>query len=151
MLIGFGISTKRDGQKKDTLVNIEYSKDFVINIVTEDLVVPMNQSSYEYPGDVSEFKEAELTPVKADIVKSPLVAESPVNLECRVKQILEFEYSARCSYFVIGEVQMVHIQDELYVNGEIQMAQLKAVARLGGQFYCRTRDLFELKRPQPLA
>jgi flavin reductase (DIM6/NTAB) family NADH-FMN oxidoreductase RutF len=151
MIIGFGTGSKRDGTKKDTLLNIEYSKDFVINAVTEDLVVPMNQSSYEYPGDVSEFQKVGLTPVKADLVKSPLAAESPVNMECRVVKILEFGDIKRRSYFIIGEILLVHIKDELCINGEIQTDKLKAVARLGGQFYCRTGDVFEIERPQPLA
>jgi flavin reductase (DIM6/NTAB) family NADH-FMN oxidoreductase RutF len=151
MTIGFGTGSKRDGQKKDTLINIEYSKDFVINAVTEDLVRPMNQSSYEYPGDVSEFEKVGLTPVKADMVKSPLVAEAPVNMECRVVKILEFGDVERRSYFIIGEILLVHIKDELYINGEIQMAKLKAVARLGGQLYCRTEDVFEIERPQTLS
>jgi flavin reductase (DIM6/NTAB) family NADH-FMN oxidoreductase RutF len=149
MLIGFGVSTKRDGQKKDTLANIEFSKDFVINVVTEDLAVPMNQSSYPYPGHISEFKEAGLTPIKADIVTSPMVAESPINMECRMQQILEFGGGARRAYFIIGEIVMVHVWDALYINGEIQMSALKAIARLGGQVYCRTGDLFIMENPQP--
>src|SRR4030042_3856366 len=88
--IGFSISRYRDGRKKDTLVNIEFSKDFVINIVTEELVDAMNQASKDYPSYVDEFKEVGLTPVKGDRVRSPMVQESPINLECRLKQIIEF-------------------------------------------------------------
>lgn len=146
-LVHISIGRKRDGQKKDTLVNIEFSKDFVINVVNEDLAEAMNQSSAEYPGDVDEFKEVGLTPVKADIVKSPMVAESPVNMECQLVQILEFGDLPRRTSVVIGEVVRVHIKDELYVNGEIQVSALRALGRLGGHLYCRTTDIIEMERP----
>ena len=67
----------------------------------------------------------------------------------RMDQIIEFgEAPRRCS-FIIGEVVRVHIKDELYINGDIQMSELKAIGRLGGELYCRTTDIFEMKRPSP--
>jgi len=147
-LIQINIGWKKDGQKKDTLVNIEFSKDFVVNVVNEALAEAMNQSSAEYPPNVDEFKEVGLTPVKADIVKAPMVAESPVNMECQLVQTLEFGDLPRRSSVVIGEVVRLHIKDELYVNGEIQMFELRVVGRLGGGLYCRTTDIFELERLQ---
>jgi len=151
MLIGFGVGRKRDGQKKDTLVNIEFSRDFVVNTVTETLAQAMNQASANYPSHVDEFKEVGLTPVKADIVKPPMVAESPINMECRLLQILEFGDLPRRGSFIIGEVVQVHIRDEFCINNEIQMSKLKAIARMGGELYCRTTDIFEMKRPDPFA
>ena len=71
MLIGFTVASKRDGQKKDTLVNIEFSRDFVLNVVTESLAEAMNQTSKDYPIDVDEFKEIGLTPVEADRADRP--------------------------------------------------------------------------------
>ena len=147
MLIGFTIGRKRDGQKKDSLANIESSREFVINVVTETLAEAMNQTSKDYPSHVDEFKEAGLTPVNADIVKPPMVAESPVNMECRLVQSLEFGDAPRYNTFVIGEVVRIHIKDDLYVNDKIQISRLKAIGRLGGEFYCRTTDMFEMKRP----
>ena len=137
----------RLGQKKDTLINIEFTKDFVINIVNEELAEAMNQSSAEYPSDVDEFKEVGLTPVKADVVKSPMVAESPVNMECQLVQILEFGELPRITSIAIGEVVRVHIKDGLLVNGEIPTSALMALGRLGGNLYCRTTDLIEMDRP----
>lgn len=145
--VHINIGRKRDGQKKDTLVNIEFSKDFVVNVVNEALAEAMNQSSAEYPIDVDEFREVGLTPVKADIVKSPMVAESPVNMECQLVEILEYGDLPRRASVVIGEVVRVHIKEEFYVNGEIQMSALRALGRLGGDLYCRTTDIFEMKRP----
>ena len=75
MVVGFSVGSYRDGQKKDTLRNIELTNDFVINVVTENLASAMNVTSAPYPSEVSEFVKAGLTPVKADIVNAPMVAE----------------------------------------------------------------------------
>lgn len=146
LLLGLNVVWKRDGQKKDTQVNIEFSRDFIINVVTESLAEPMNQAAKDYPIDVDEFKEVGLTPVRADIVKSPMVAESPINMECRLVQIIEFG-DARRTGFIIGEVVRVHIKDEVYINGEVDPSKLKAIGRLGGALYCRTTDIFEMESP----
>jgi flavin reductase (DIM6/NTAB) family NADH-FMN oxidoreductase RutF len=146
-LIVLYISWRRDGQKKDTLRNIEFSKEFVINVVTEDLAEPMNQSCFEYPPDVSEFKEVGLTPVKSEVVKAPRLAESPINMECRALQIMEFGKVPEGGHVVIGEVLVVHIMDEVWVDDQIDMSKLKAIGRLGGDFYCRTTSTFEMHRP----
>ncbi len=145
LLVGFNVSWRRDGRKKDTLVNTEFAKDFVVNVVTEDLAEAQHRASKDCPPDVSEFEEAGLTPVRADLVKSPMVGESPINMECRLVQILVFGEPPRQTAFIIGEVVRVHIKDELCVNGEIKMSQLKAIGRMGGDLYCRTRGTFELK------
>ena len=149
-ILGFHASEKGGRQKKDTVVNVEFTRDFVVNIVNEALVDAANRASDSYPSNVDEFKEVGLAPVPSDLVKSPRVGESPINLECRLMQILQFGDASRQSSFIIGEVVRIHIKDELYVNDEIQMPELKAVARMGGKFYCRTRDLFEIERPEPL-
>lgn len=138
---------KRARQRKDTIRNMEFSRDFVINVVTEALADPMNQSSADYPSDVSEFDEVGLTPVKSDLVKAPRVAESPINMECRVITILNFGIFPDSTEVAIGEILRVHVQDEICVNGAIDMHKLKAIARLGGELYCRTTDIFEIKRP----
>ena len=147
MLVGFSVGRQRGGQKKDTLANIEFSRDFVINVVTEPLAEAMNQASADYPSDIDEFKEVGLTPVKADMVKPPMVGESPITMECRLEQILEFGHAPRLSSFIIGHVVRVHIRDELYSNEELQVSKLKAVGRLCLASYCRTTDIFEMMGP----
>ena len=148
VVVGFGIGPKRDGGKKDTLVNVEFAGDFVINVVTEGLAEAMNLTSGEYPPEIDEFKEAGLTAVPGDRVKSPRVGESPLNMECRLLQILEFGEAPRVNRFVIGEVLQIHVQEELLVNNLVKAERLKPVGRLGEDFYCRTQDIFEMKRPQ---
>src|SRR5512136_1500688 len=81
--VGFGVARYRDGRKKDTLRNIELTKEFVINVVTEDLAEAMNLTSTPYPPGVSEFDKVNLTPIKGELVSPALVSESAISLECR--------------------------------------------------------------------
>src|SRR3989304_4104998 len=114
MLGGFSISTYRAGQKKDPLVNIEFNQEFVVNLVTNELTDAMNATAPGFPPEVSEFDKSGMTPVKSDLVKPPRVAESPVNMECRMAQILEVGQAPNLSRFVIGEVLRVHVRDDFY-------------------------------------
>ncbi len=149
MVVGFSVGMTRDGQKKDTLRNVEITKEFVVNVVTGDLAEKMNITSAPYPGDVNEFEKAGLTQVKADIVKAPMVAESPVNMECRVTQIIEFGKPSPSYCLILGEVLRVHIRDEYSNNQTQRIFELRAIARLGGEgdLYCLGQDTFEMKRP----
>jgi flavin reductase (DIM6/NTAB) family NADH-FMN oxidoreductase RutF len=147
-MVGLAIGRNRQGRKKDTLINIESIRDFVVNMVVEGFAEAMNQTACEYPSEVDEFKEVRLTAVKSDLVKSPRLAESPVNLECRLDRILEFGEPSRASCFVIGEVLRVHVKDEFWADGEIQFSKLNLVGRLGGDSYCRISEIFEMKRPE---
>jgi len=148
MIVGFSQGRKSKGQKKDTLVNIENNKEFVIAVVTEDIAEAMVKTARPYPIDVDEFQETRLTPAAADRVKPPLLAESPINMECRLVQILEFGKAPRQNSFVIGEILRVHIKDEYLADNELQPQKLKVIGRLGGhgKMYCRTTDLFNIQR-----
>lgn len=137
----------RAKQKKDTIKNIEFSKDFVINVVDEALAEPMNQSSADYPSEVDEFKEVGLKAMESDLVKAPGVAESPINMECRLRQIMQFGEFPESTDVAIGEILRIHVRDYLWVNNAIQMSKLKAIGKLGGELYCRTTDIFDMKRP----
>jgi flavin reductase (DIM6/NTAB) family NADH-FMN oxidoreductase RutF len=147
-VVGFAVGSKRDGGQKDTLANIEFSKEYVINVVTDTLGEAMNQTSGEYPSHVDEFQVANLIPLKCDLVKPPRVAESPVNMECRLLQILEFGEAPHVNAFIIGEVLRVHIKDDLWIDGVIKGSSLKGIGRMGEDLYCRTMDIFEMKRPR---
>jgi len=149
-LVGLQFGWKRNGGEKDTLRNIEFSKDFVLNVVDETMAQAMNQTSANYPSDVDEFKEVGLTPVKSDLIKAPRVAESPVHMECKLVQILEFGKAPSGSRFVIGEVVLVHIKDELWLNDHIKISEFKSIGRLGEELYCRITDVFEMKAPDTL-
>jgi flavin reductase (DIM6/NTAB) family NADH-FMN oxidoreductase RutF len=147
-LICLGIGVHRDGSLKDTMQNIESARDFVINVVTEDLAEAMNQTSAGYPDSVSEFREVGLTPVKSETVKSPRVGEAPASLECRLVQVLTFGEGVERNNLVIGEVTLVHVREDLFIDGEVPNSLLKPVGRLTGDMYCRTSAEFEMKRPE---
>ena len=144
---GFGVSPNREGRKKDTLINIEFAGDFVINAVPESMAEAMNQTSGEYPIDVDEIKAAGLTPEKSDLVKSPRIAESPVSMECRVMQILSFGAAPRYSHFIVAEILRVHVNDELWIDEVVKNHRFNAIGRLGEDLYCRTSDVFRMGRP----
>ncbi len=139
--VSFGL---RGGQKKDTLRNIEFSGDFVINTMDETRINPTIRTSANYPSSVDEMKEVGLTAIASDEVKSPRVAEAQVSLECRLVQKVEFGAGGDLRTVVFGEVVVAHIKDEVWVSGKIEPSQLKAVGRLGGGVYCKTRDIFKL-------
>jgi len=148
MIIGFSTVRKRNGEKKDTLVNIEETQQFVVNIVVEGLSEAMNLSSKGYPITVDEFEETGLTPVPCDIVSAPRIKESPVSLECRCRQIIEFGIMPRITSFIIGDVLLIHVDDNYVRDGAIDYSRLDAVGRLGGNAYCIVRDIFEMDRPR---
>lgn len=149
MVIGFTCVTSRDGQRRDTLLNIESTKEFVVNIVTEDLVEAMNVTSAPYPRNISEFEKAGLTPIEADFIKAPLLAESPVKMECRLNRIIEFGETPLISSFIVGDVLQVHLHEDFYDSRTGHVTGLKPIARLGGEedLYARSGDTFRMKRP----
>ena len=149
MVVGFSVGSYRDGQKKDTLRNIELTNEFVINVITENLASAMNVTAAPYPREVSEFVKAGLTPIKADIVNAPMVAESLVKMECRVIQIIEFGKAPITNSLILGSVLRVHVADEFWNKLTRRVEGLRPIARLGGEgdIYCRTEDTFQMKRP----
>ena len=136
-----------DGQEKDTLKNIKATKEFVINIVSEEIAEKMNQCSAEYPYGVDEFKESGLTPTLPKVVKPPLVKEAKINMECKLLQLVEIGNKPGGGTVVIGEVVYFHAGEDIYQDGKIILNKLKPVGRLGGTEYCRVTDNFSLPRP----
>lgn len=137
-----------DGEKKDTLRNIESTGEFVVNVVSEDIVSQMNATAGEFPFGVSEFTEAGLTPVPSEVVRPPRVLESPVSMECKLLQIIPVGAGGVGSgNLVLGTVVRFHVRQDLYQGGRINTALLKPVARLAGSAYCPVREMFEVARP----
>lgn len=144
--VSFGL---RRGQKKHTQQNIEYSRDFVLNIMDETLIQPTIQTSADYPDGVDEIKEVGLTAVPADMVKSPRIAEAKASLECKLIRKLEFGKGKDLRTLIFGEVLLAYIKDELLVGDKIDPSRLRAVGRITTELYCLTKDIFEMKATKP--
>ena len=142
--VGFCIE-QRGSRRKDTLINLEHTGDFVVNVVGEALAEPMNRTAADYPPDVSEIVAVGLTAVAGEMVRAPRIAECPISMECRVVDIVELPASRH--RFVVGEVLLFHVQDALYKDGQIDQQALKPLARLAGNQYGRIGEVFELDRP----
>jgi flavin reductase (DIM6/NTAB) family NADH-FMN oxidoreductase RutF len=137
-----------DGAKKDTLKNIESTKEFVINIVSEEFVQQMNECATEFAPDVDEFEASGLNKIDSLAVKPSRVKESKVHLECVLDQVLHFGgEEAGAGSLVIGKVVHVHVADELYESGRINSEKLNPVGRLAGATYTLPlAKTFELQR-----
>jgi flavin reductase (DIM6/NTAB) family NADH-FMN oxidoreductase RutF len=147
-VVVFSPTLRRDGTKKDTLRNVEATGEFVVNAAIEALAGQVNLSAKELPFGDSEVDLTGLSLLPSVKIKSPRLAESPVNLECRVRQIIPLGAGPIAGNLVIGEIQAIHVADAvLGPDGRIDPRKLQTIARLGGDFYCRSTDLFELKRP----
>lgn len=133
------------GASKDTFLNIQRELEFVVNLVPVALMSAMNLTATDFPPEVSELEAAGLTSAPSLQIRTPRVAESPVNLECRVHSILEIG----ANRVVIGEVVQFHIKDDC-VDAEklyVHSAKLDLLARMGGAAaYATTRDVLEWPR-----
>ena len=133
---------------KDTLANITATREFVINIVSEEFAEKMNQTSADYPPEVDEFEAAGLTPLPSDLVKPPRVAESHVHMECKLYLTVEIGELPGSGALVLGEVVRFHVDDAYFNNFRIDPDKLRPIGRMGGAIYTRTTDRFEMTRPK---
>ena len=133
--------------KKDTLRNVEATREFVVNMVDDALAEQMNLTSGDYAPEVDEFELAGLTTAPSAKVKAPRVAAAPINMECKLVQIIPIGNGP--SNLVIGEIVQLHFRDDVYDpgTGRLDMHRLRPVGRLAGQLYTHVHDIFEMKRP----
>jgi flavin reductase (DIM6/NTAB) family NADH-FMN oxidoreductase RutF len=143
-MLCFSVELRR-GQKKDTLRNVEHTRDFVVNLVSEELARAMNATAQDFPPEVGELAQVGLTSAPSERVRAPRIAEAPVSLECRVTQILELGRSRHS--LVIGEVWLAHVRDDLYRDGTVDLQRLRPLGRLAGNQYGKLGEIFELARP----
>jgi flavin reductase (DIM6/NTAB) family NADH-FMN oxidoreductase RutF len=147
-VVVFSPTLRLDGSRKDTLRNLEAIHEFVLNAAVDNLAESMNQTAKELPPGQSEAEYAGLTLQPSVKVRPPRVDASPVQLECRVHKILPIGQGPIAANLVIGEVLLFHIDDSvLDPAGQVDPRRLQTIACLGGNLYCRTTDLFEMKRP----
>jgi flavin reductase (DIM6/NTAB) family NADH-FMN oxidoreductase RutF len=136
-----------DGLSKDTLRNIEETREFVVNIVSEDFAQQMNACSAEFPPDVNEFTVSGLTPVPSEVVRPPRVKESRIHMECRAMLVVHVSAKPLGGSLVMGEVLRFHVDDALFSDYKVDPDLLRAIGRMGGPTYSRTTDRFEMPRP----
>ena len=140
----------RDNTTKHTLENLKEVPELVIGNVNFEMVQQVSLASTEYEDGVNEFIKSGLTMKPADIVKPPLIAESPVNFECKVLEIKSLGELGGAGNLVIAEVVKIHINEKyLDKSGNLDQKQLDLVARLGGNFYARNNEnnIFEVPKP----
>jgi flavin reductase (DIM6/NTAB) family NADH-FMN oxidoreductase RutF len=134
---------------KDTHRNIVESREFVVNVVVEEIMDGVVIGGTDHPPDVSEIDLAGLATAPSVHVKPPRIADSPVNMECRLMQIVEVAGTA----IIVGEVVWMHVRDELMVESKtcpgakvIDPARLSPIARLGDDDYARLGEIFTRQR-----
>lgn len=142
-------STVRTGNKnKDTLNNVLATKEFVVNLVTEDLVEQMNLTSNNVTSDIDEFELADLTPVPSQTIKSMRVGEAKAHFECEmVHHYFLEDHSNGGACVIIGKIKMIHVSEEILLdNFKINLETYKPVARLAGSNYSKLGEIFTIKR-----
>ncbi len=140
----------RDNSIKHTLENVYATKEVVINVVSYNIVQQMNLASCEYPKGINEFEKSGFTPLKSDIVKPFRVKESPVQMECKVLQVIETGNEGGAGNLIICEMVCMHIDDNvLDEHGKIDPHKIDLVARMGADYYCRASGeaVFEVNKP----
>ncbi|MEZ4655787.1 MAG: flavin reductase family protein, partial [Candidatus Eisenbacteria bacterium] len=140
----------RAGTEKDTLQNIREVGEYVIHGVTRDLAERMNQTSAAFPRGVSEFAEVGFTPVPAELVRAPRVAEARLAFECRLLEIVTVGEGPYAGNFIIGEVLLVHLDPSVVdAEGMPDPERLDIIGRMGGDYYVEAHPeaMFAMKRP----
>jgi len=142
LYVALSIGERASRAPKDTAGNIRSSRDFVVNMVTEDLLAAMNLSAADFPPDISEVEATGLHVAPSVKIKAPRLAAAQVSLECTLYQ----SHALGSNTLVIGEVVMFHVADAL-LGPRLHIQNFAPIGRLGSpSVYCRTTDRFELAR-----
>ncbi|MCF8378159.1 MAG: flavin reductase family protein [Bacteroidales bacterium] len=140
----------RDNTTKNTFDNIKEIPEVVINVVTYSMVEQASLASTEYPKGVNEFIKAGFTAIPSEVIRPPRVKESPVQMECKVMNIIETGNMGGAGNLVICEILKIHLNEDIFdSNGSIDPHKIDLVGRLGGDFYCRASGeaVFTVEKP----
>ena len=139
----------RNGTTKDTYNNLMETKECVVHIVTYSMVEQMNITSTEYPTEVDEFVKSGFTKIKSDIVKPSRVKESPFHMECKLREMVHLGDEPASGNLAVCDVVRFHINEEMYVEGRVQIEKMDQVARNGGPYYTRAfpPSMFQIVQP----
>lgn len=141
-IISVSVGPKRSGTK-DTAANVRREGEFVVNVVTPDLMQGVVIGATDHPPDVSELELAKLTPTPSSKIRTPGVKESPIRMECTLHQVVDVEGGTS---LILGKIVHVHADDEIWTDGRVDPRKLTFVGRLGDDLYCRVNDIFEVAR-----
>jgi flavin reductase (DIM6/NTAB) family NADH-FMN oxidoreductase RutF len=145
----FSAVNRRDGSRKDTVINIEATRQFVVNVVSEPMAEKMNCTSAELPYEISEFAVCHLTPEPSVRVKPPRVMEAMVQMECELFDLVHVGDGPLAANVMIGRIVLLHVNDAvLDAAGQIDPEKLATIGRMGGNLYSRTKDRFVMERPE---
>jgi len=140
----------RDNTTKHTLQNVLEVPEVVINIVSHKMVQQTSLTSVEFPKGVNEFRKVGFTEAPSMKVKPPRVSESPASFECKVNQVIPLGNEGGAGNLVICEVLLAHFNDEIFdKSGKINPHKVDAVARMGGDYYCRAHGENVFMVPKP--
>lgn len=147
--LALSINRGSGGRPKDTLTNIQATREFVVNAVVRSMADGMNACSFAYPSDVSEWDGAGFTALPGVVVAPPRVGESPIQLECRLHQVVEHGSGSGAAVYVIGEIVWLHVDAALWSAEGASGLAFRPLSRLGGANYLDMDALaiFELPRP----
>jgi len=145
-IVGFCPGNRPDGTPKDTALNVRATHEFVVNLVDETVAEAMNLTAASLPHETSEIEPAGLATTPSSVVRPPRITEAPASLECAEWGTLQIGGNR----LIIGIVKRVHVRDELF-DCETQRIRSESFAPIGRMaspnWYCHTRDRFEMKRP----
>jgi flavin reductase (DIM6/NTAB) family NADH-FMN oxidoreductase RutF len=139
---------QRDGEKKDTVLNLERVPECVVNLVSHAEAARMNACAARLPHGESEFTAFGIESAPSEVVRPPRVAAAPAAFECRVRQIVPVGEGGLAAHVVICDILRFHVRDDvLGADGRPDAARLDTVGRMGGEDYATTRERFQLERP----
>ncbi len=143
-ILAFSAVNRSDGTKKDTVINIEKAPEFVINIVSVDLLRAMEYSARPLPYGEDESLIEDIRLIPSEKVKPYRVAEARIVFECTLERIVRINEGADAGNLILGRVQLLHVRDDLLGNGrDVDWAALDALGRLSGNRYCTVRSVIE--------
>jgi flavin reductase (DIM6/NTAB) family NADH-FMN oxidoreductase RutF len=128
------------GHTKDTARNILHTREFVVNVATEDTMELMHRSAQEFPPGVSEAQVLDIPLLTSRYVRPPRIAVSPVQMECRLDQVITLGRGINTLY--IGEVVAFHLSDAVYDGKRVDSVAMRPIARLGGPFYAALGEIY---------
>jgi len=141
------LSISRRQPEKDTYANLLATRELVVHMVDRPMAERMVACSADYPPEVNELATCGFTAVASEVVKPPRVAEAPIAMECRLRQVVEVVEGDHGAHLVLATILRYHVSEAVWNGGRIDSTPLDPIGRLGGQSYCTCRTRFDLPRP----